>query len=103
VSSESSRIEETADGVTFDVQVAPRASRDRFGPVVGDRIKVAVTAPPVDGKANAALIALLARILGVPRSQVAILRGHRGKRKTVSVKGVTRATVLAQLPAEQEG
>lgn len=97
------RLEETADGVTFDVQVVPRASRDRIGPVVGERIKVSITAPPVDGKANAAVVALLARALGVPRSRVTILRGHSGKRKTVAVRGVSRADVLALLPEHQEG
>jgi uncharacterized protein YggU (UPF0235/DUF167 family) len=50
--------------VTIDVIVAPRASRAGLGPVVGDRLRVAVTAPPVDGKANAAVIETIADALG---------------------------------------
>ena len=84
-------VREDASGVCFDVLVTPRASRDRVGPVVGDRLKVAVTAPPVEGEANAAVIASLARALGVPRARVTILRGDGSRRKTVRVDGITRA------------
>ncbi len=87
-------VREDEGGITFDVQVAPRSSRDRIGPVVGERLKLAVTAPPVDGEANAAVVALLSRALGVPRSRVAIVRGDTGKRKTVRVGGATRARLL---------
>jgi uncharacterized protein (TIGR00251 family) len=71
--------------------VQPRASR----PVVGDRLRVAVVAPPVDGKANEAVVRTLAEALGVPRSSVKIVRGETGRRKTVRVHGVTLAAVLA--------
>ncbi|MDB4965893.1 MAG: hypothetical protein JWN44_1582 [Myxococcales bacterium] len=85
-----------ADGaITFDVQVVPRASRDRLGPVHGDRLKVQLTAPPVDGAANDALVALLAKALGRPRGDVAIVRGMTGRRKTVRVAGVRRAALLS--------
>jgi uncharacterized protein (TIGR00251 family) len=59
----------TADGVALDVLVQPRASRAKLGPIHGDRIKVAVTAPPVDGEANAAVIELVAKALGVARAR----------------------------------
>ena len=58
-----------------DVQVVPRASRVAVGPAVGDRLRVAVTAPPVDGAANAAVIDALARAFGVRRAAVRIVRG----------------------------
>lgn len=58
--------------------------------MVGDRIKISVTAPPVEGKANAAIVALLSRELRVPRKDVEIVAGARGKRKTIRVAGVTR-------------
>ena len=54
-------VRQDVDGITFEVLVSPRASRDRVGPVVGDRLKVAVTAPPVEGEANAAVVACLDR------------------------------------------
>jgi uncharacterized protein (TIGR00251 family) len=88
-------VREEAGAVTFDVLVTPRASRERIGPVVDGRLKVAVTAPPVEGEANAAVCALLARALGVPRSAVAVVRGDTGRRKTVRVAGVAAAAVLA--------
>jgi hypothetical protein len=88
-------IRDEGGAVSFDVLVTPRASRAKVGPVVGDRLKVAVTAPPVDGEANAALIEVLARALGVPRRSVTIVRGDGSRRKTVRVAGVARAAVEA--------
>jgi uncharacterized protein (TIGR00251 family) len=86
-----------AGGITFDVLVTPRASRARLGPLVGDRIKVAVTAPPVDGEANAAVIECVARALGVPRRQVSIVSGETSRRKSVRVEGATAAALEAAL------
>jgi uncharacterized protein (TIGR00251 family) len=71
----------------LDVLVVPRASRTSVGPMVGDRLRVAVTAPPVDGEANAAVIDALAEVFGVRRSSVTIVRGERGRRKTVAIEG----------------
>jgi hypothetical protein len=82
-------------GITFDVQVVPRASRERIGPVVGDRLKVQLTAPPVDGAANDALRATLAKALGVSRSSVTIVRGETGRKKTVRVEGARKVTLLS--------
>jgi uncharacterized protein (TIGR00251 family) len=83
--------------VAFDVLVTPRASRERIGPMVGDRLKVAVTAPPVEGEANAAVIACVARGLGVAKSSVTIARGDGSRRKTVRVTGLTLERVTAWL------
>jgi uncharacterized protein (TIGR00251 family) len=78
-------------GITFDVLVQPRASRTRFGPIHGDRIKVAVTAPPVDGEANAAVIEVVARALGVHRGDVTVVAGASSRRKTLRVAGIDRS------------
>lgn len=78
-----------AAAVTFDVLVQPRASRGKFGPRHGHRIKIAVTAPPVDGAANAAVIELVATAFGVPRAAVAVIAGASSRRKTVRVTGAT--------------
>jgi len=80
-----------------DVQVVPRASRVAVGPAVGDRLRVAVTAPPVDGAANAAVIDALARAFGVRRAAVRIVRGETGRRKTVDIEGGDPATLQALL------
>jgi uncharacterized protein len=86
-------LREDAGAVIFDVLVTPRASRERIGPVVEGRLKVAVTAPPVEGEANAAVCALLARALGVAKSHVSVVRGDSGRRKTVRVAGVAASAV----------
>jgi uncharacterized protein (TIGR00251 family) len=83
------------DGLVFDVQVVPRASRERIGPLVGDRLKVQLTAPPVDGAANQALRRALARALGLAPGRVTIVRGEGSRKKTVRVDGASRAALLA--------
>jgi uncharacterized protein (TIGR00251 family) len=88
---------EDAGGVVLELLVQPRASRTR---VVGEhdgRLKVQLAAPPVDGEANAALVAFLADALGVRRADVELLRGEAGRRKTVRVRGATAAAAVAAL------
>ncbi len=88
-------VREAEGAVTFDVQVVPRASRERIGPVQGDRLKVQLLAPPVDGAANEALVALLAKALGRARSDVTIVRGATGRKKTICIAGASRAALLS--------
>ncbi len=88
-------VKEHDGAVTFDVLVQPRASRAKLGPVHDGRLKVAVTAPPVDGEANAAVIELIAKTLGVSKGAVEVIAGQSSRRKTVRVAGVTRAAVEA--------
>lgn len=86
-------------GVEIDLLVVPRASRTR---VVGEhdsRLRVQVSAPPVDGEANDALVRFLASLLGVRRSDVEVSSGQTGRRKTVRVHGVSVAAVLPELAA----
>lgn len=87
------RLTERDGAVTVDIQVKPRSSREAVGPVQADRLLVAVNAPPVDGKANEAVVRVLAETFGVPRSAVTIVRGETGKKKTVRLAGVTAAAV----------
>ena len=75
--------------------MAPRASRAAVGPEIGDRLRVAVTAPPVDGAANAAVIEVLAAAFGVRRAAISIVRGEKGRRKTVRIEGASLATLGA--------
>jgi uncharacterized protein len=88
------RITEKDGAVTVDIQVKPRSSREAVGPVQAERMLVAVNAPPVDGKANEAVVRVLAETFGVPRSAVTIVRGETGKKKTVRLVGVTAAAVM---------
>jgi uncharacterized protein (TIGR00251 family) len=88
-------VREHDGAVTFDVLVQPRASRAKLGPVHDGRLKVAVTSPPVDGEANAAVIELVAKSLGVAKSAVEVVAGASSRRKTLRVAGVSRAAVEA--------
>jgi uncharacterized protein (TIGR00251 family) len=75
--------------ITVDVLVQPRASRAKIGPRHDGRIKIAVTAPPVDGEANAAVIELVAKALGIAKSAVEVVAGASSRRKTLRIAGVT--------------
>lgn len=83
------------DALCFEVLVQPRASRLRIGPVQGERLKIAVTAPPVDGAANKAVVEAVAKALGVAKRDVTVTAGATGRRKTVRVVGVQRAALEA--------
>lgn len=88
-------LREQDGAVCFEVRVAPRAARAAIVGVHAGALKLSLTAPPVDGAANAALIELLAEALSVPRRAVRIVRGERGRHKTVCVDGVHADAVRA--------
>ena len=79
------------------IQVQPRSPRTEVVGLHGDYIKIRLAAPPVDGAANTELVRFLAEQLGVRRSDVAIVRGATGRRKTVRVAGMTAATARRAL------
>ena len=81
-------------GVRFAVRVQPRASRSEIVGVHGDAMKIRLSAPPVDGAANEALVELIADVLGVGRRAVRIVSGETSRSKVVEVEGVTAAAVL---------
>lgn len=89
-------LRETADGVLVDLVVQPRASRTRIVGEHGDRLKVQIAAPPVDGEANAELLSYLAATFAVPKRDVVLMSGDTGKRKTVRLP-VTAAAARAVL------
>ncbi|HEX9077213.1 MAG TPA: DUF167 domain-containing protein [Anaerolineae bacterium] len=75
--------------VSFAVKLVPRASKSGIAGIEGDAVKVRVKAPPVEGKANEALVRFLADVLDVSRSQVEIVSGHASRRKVVRIRGVS--------------
>ncbi len=82
----------------LDVRVIPRAARDELAGMRDGRLLVRVSAPPVDGKANAAVCALLAKAAGVPKGAVAVVRGERAREKRVRIDGeLDEAAVRAAL------
>lgn len=86
-----------AGGVEFAVKVVPGASRTKIVGVLGSALKVAIAAPPEGGKANAALVELLADALGVKKADVAVVSGHGQALKRVAVRGVDEAGVRRRL------
>jgi uncharacterized protein len=81
-------IRETAAGSMFRVRVVPRSSRSEIAGVTGDALKLRITAPPVEGKANEECVRLLAEFLGVKKAKVQITAGHESRTKTIAVEGV---------------
>jgi hypothetical protein len=92
-------LRETETGVIFRIRVVPRASRSEPAGIQNDALKLRITAPPVEGKANEACITLLAELFGVKRTQVAIIAGHGSRTKTVAVDGVKAAEIAALIAA----
>jgi uncharacterized protein (TIGR00251 family) len=93
------RLSEKDGASVLDIAVKPRSSREGVGPVQGDRLCVSVNAPPVDGKANEAVVRVLAQTFGVSRSAVTIVRGETGRKKTVRIAGVSAAAVERAIAA----
>jgi uncharacterized protein len=89
----------SAPATIIRVRVQPRASRDE---VVGwreDTLRVRVSAPPLDGRANDAVVVLVARAAGVGRSAVSVVSGERSRDKLVRVSGLTAASLRGRLGA----
>lgn len=86
------------EGTLVNLRVSPGAKRNKIeGPYGEGAIRVRVTAPPVDGEANAETERLLATLLEVPRSDVCVIRGASSRNKTLLVRGLEPAEVRAAL------
>jgi len=90
---------QAGDGIVFNVKVIPRAHRDEIVGVEGDALKIRLNAPPVQGRANQALIKFLAAVLDVPRAQIEIVRGETARHKAVRVRGVPLEKLRAAFKA----
>ena len=90
-------IHETAGGVTFVVKVHPRAKKNAITGELGDAIKVSLTTPPVEGRANEACIEFFAKLLKVPRSSVTITSGQASRNKVIRVAGISAAELRARI------
>lgn len=80
-----SAVQACADGLVLRLYIQPKASRDSIVGLHGDELKVAITAPPVDGQANAHLVKFLAKQFRVPKSQVSIEKGETGRHKHIVI------------------
>ena len=90
-------VQDTKDGAILTIQVQPKASKSECVGLHGDALKIRVAAPPVDGKANDALLAFLAKRLKVAPSTLEIRSGSGGRHKRVLCRTLTPAEVVARL------
>lgn len=93
-------IQNHPEGVIIELWVQPRASRNAFLGIHDGKCRIALTAPPHQGRANEALIAYLAEWLQLRRSQVVLLRGQTHRHKTVLLRGVTETQLRQRLSAQ---
>jgi hypothetical protein len=92
-------VQQHADSVTIPVRVHPKAKRERISGVLGESLKLELTAPPIDGRANEACIRFFAHFLKVPRSSVTIAAGISSRNKVVRVTGVSAISIEQVLTA----
>jgi uncharacterized protein len=96
-------LHETSAGITFAVKIHPRAKKNGITGVVGDALKLSLTAPPIDGRANQACIEFLSDLLHVPRSCITILCGQTNRLKvirvTVNSMELIKTTLEKHIPA----
>jgi uncharacterized protein (TIGR00251 family) len=91
------KITRAEGGAAFPVRVVPRASKNEISGRHGGAVKIRLTAPPVEGAANVALIEFLAEVLDVRKNQIEILSGHTSRDKIVCVVGLTPRQVEERL------
>jgi uncharacterized protein (TIGR00251 family) len=84
-------LQESCGSVAFAIKVHPRAKKNAITGELGDALKVSLTAPPVDGRANDACIEFFAKLLKVPRSSVTIASGQTSRNKVIRVAGISAA------------
>jgi uncharacterized protein (TIGR00251 family) len=92
-----SAIREDASGTSIQVRVHPRSKKNAITGELGDALRVSLTTPPVEGRANEACIEFFAKLLKVPRSSVTIASGQASRNKVIRVAGVTGQYVRDRL------
>jgi uncharacterized protein (TIGR00251 family) len=90
-------VRDTPAGAVFAVKVHPRAKKDAITGEIADALKLALTAPPVEGRANEACIEFLARLLQVPRSSISIAAGQNSRNKVIRIAGLSAEEVRKRL------
>ena len=90
-------LQDSNSGATFTVKIHPRAKKNAITGELGDALKVSLTAPPVDGRANEACIEFFAKLLKLPRSSVTIASGQSSRTKSICVKGLSAEQIKQRL------
>lgn len=92
-------IKEGPEGIIFNLRVIPRSSRCEITGIQNDALKLKITAPPVEGKANEECIRFLSDQLGIKKNRIAIKAGHKSKNKTIAISGITKDDLISIIPA----
>lgn len=90
-------INQSGQAVTFSVKIHPRAKKNAITGELGDALKVSLTAPPIEGRANNACIDFFAKLLKLPRSSVTIASGHSSRNKVIRVAGLSAEEVRGRI------
>ena len=90
-------VHESAKGVSFAVRVQPRARKNAIIGIMGDALKLALTAPPIEGRANQAVIEFFAELFEIPRVSVTIASGAGNRNKVVRIMGLNKKVVENRL------
>jgi uncharacterized protein len=96
-------LNETTKGITFAVKIHPRARKNAITGVIGDALKVALTAPAIEGRANTAVIEFFAELFQIPRASVTIASGETSRNKVIRIAGLGKAAVEQRLTAALAG
>lgn len=92
-------LQEQTDGVLLDIHVQPKAAHNQVAGLHDNVLKIRITAPPVEGKANAAVITFIAKLVGVPKTAISIASGKQGRRKRLLIRGITLARLAEVISA----
>ncbi len=90
-------IQERKNGVSFPVQVLPRSSKCALAGIQEGIIRLKLTAPPVEGRANEECLEFFSELLGIKKGQMSIIHGHKSRRKIIQIDGLTREQLEARL------
>ncbi|WP_303720334.1 DUF167 domain-containing protein [Malonomonas rubra] len=95
-------LKENVVGVILQIQVQPRSSRNQLVGLQGDALKIKLTSPPVDGAANKACCAFLAKVFGVAKGDVELVAGDKSRQKRILLNGLDLATAEQILKSQLE-
>lgn len=90
-------IQESAGGLRIEVKVQPRSSRNQITGEQDGVLKVKLTAPPVEGEANQALVNFFSRLLKIPRKNIVLIRGETARNKLIEIRGISKEEFLRTL------
>ncbi|MBN1547038.1 MAG: YggU family protein [Syntrophaceae bacterium] len=90
-------MKETSHGMTFPIQVIPRSRKSEIVGILNDTLKVRLTAPPVDGKANEECVRFFSDLLNIPRNRISIISGQTSRKKTLLISGIGKEDLASML------